>query len=83
MPVGASGPLVGGVIGQQRILFDVWGATVNAAARMESSGLPGRIQMTAETRSLLPATLDAEARSVEVKGLGALTTYLVGGADRP
>jgi class 3 adenylate cyclase len=41
----ASGPLVGGVIGQQRILFDLWGDTVNTASRMQSSGVPGRIHV--------------------------------------
>lgn len=45
----ASGPLVGGVIGRRRLLFDVWGDTVSTAARMESSGIPGRIQVAPST----------------------------------
>ena len=73
----ASGPVVGGVIGQRRILFDLWGDTVNTAARMESSGVPGRIHLAASTRDLLPAGLALEERDVEVKGLGRLRTYLV------
>ena len=75
----ASGPVVGGVIGQRRILFDLWGATVNAAARMESSGVPGRIQLTSSTRELLGDEEAAalEARTVDVKGLGSMATYLV------
>ena len=46
----ASGPVVGGVIGQKRILFDLWGDTVNTASRMESAGVPGRIQVLSPPR---------------------------------
>ncbi|HEX5451563.1 MAG TPA: adenylate/guanylate cyclase domain-containing protein [Candidatus Limnocylindrales bacterium] len=73
----ASGPAVGGVIGRQRLLFDLWGATVNAAARMESSGVPSRIQLTASTRERLGGWVAIERREVDVKGLGPMTTYLV------
>ena len=74
----ASGPVVGGVIGERRLLFDLWGDAVNLAARMESTGVPGRIQMAAATRSLLTDPVDAEGREVDVKGFGLQTTYLVG-----
>jgi guanylate cyclase len=73
----ASGPVVGGVIGRRRILFDLWGDTVNTAARMESSGLPDRIHLAASTRSRLAEDLGLEMRRVDVKGLGPMTTYLV------
>jgi adenylate cyclase len=73
----ASGPVVGGVIGQRRITFDLWGDTVNTAARMESSGVPGRIQLAASTRALLDDGLQVEERRIDVKGLGPMTTYLV------
>ncbi|HEX3219230.1 MAG TPA: adenylate/guanylate cyclase domain-containing protein [Candidatus Limnocylindria bacterium] len=74
----ASGPVVGGVIGQARILFDLWGDTVNTASRMESSGVPGRIQVDAVTHALLQDDFAFEARdAVEVKGLGRMTTYLL------
>jgi guanylate cyclase len=73
----ASGPVVGGVIGQRRLLFDLWGDTVNLASRLESSGAPGRIQIAAATRSLLGDDVEAEAREVDVKGLGRQTAYLV------
>jgi adenylate cyclase len=73
----ASGPVVGGVIGQRRITFDLWGDTVNTAARMESSGVPGRIQLAASTRALLDDGLQLEERRIDVKGLGPMTTYLV------
>ena len=73
----ASGPVVGGVIGRQRILFDLWGDTVNTAARMQTSGIPGRIQVAASTMRLTSAMFDFEERHVDVKGLGPLTVYLL------
>jgi Adenylate and Guanylate cyclase catalytic domain len=69
---------VGGVIGRQRILFDLWGDTVNTASRMQSSGVPGRIQVAPSTRDLLLDECAFEERApVEVKGLGPTTTYLL------
>jgi adenylate cyclase len=65
------------VIGERRILFDLWGDTVNTASRMESSGVPGRIHLAASTRELLGGTHEYETREVDVKGLGTLTTYLL------
>ena len=73
----ASGPVVAGVIGKRRLLFDLWGDTVNLASRMESSGAPGRIQVSASTRELLGDTYAFDRREVDVKGLGLLTTYLI------
>jgi guanylate cyclase len=74
----ASGSVVGGVIGQKRILFDLWGDTVNLASRMESFGRPGRIQVAPSTWRLLRDAYPFEERApVEVKGLGYVTTYLL------
>jgi guanylate cyclase len=73
----ASGPVVGGVIGSRRITFDLWGDTVNTAARMESTGVPGRIHLSTSTREILGATHEYEERQIDVKGLGTLTTYLL------
>ena len=74
----ASGPVVGGVIGRQRILFDLWGDTVNTASRMQSSGVPGRIQVAQSTRDLLLGEYAFEEREpVDVKGFGPMTTYLL------
>jgi adenylate cyclase len=76
----ASGSVVGGVIGQKRILFDLWGDTVNLASRMESSGVPARIQVASSTWDLLresPAFSFEAREPIEVKGLGRMTTYLL------
>ena len=74
----AQATVVAGVIGQQRLLFDLWGNTVNIASRMESSGVPRRIHIAQSTRDLLPGSWSVEEReSVEVKGMGRMTTYLV------
>lgn len=73
----ASGTTVGGVIGRQRLLFDLWGGTVNTASRMESSGVPDRIQVAPSTRDEVAERHQFEPRQVEVKGLGVMTTYLL------
>ena len=73
----ASGPLVGGVIGRRRMLFDIWGDTVNTAARMESSGLPGRVQVTEGTRIALRDDYGFERRELDIKGVGPMVTYLL------
>jgi guanylate cyclase len=73
----ATGPVVAGVIGRQRLLFDLWGDTVNLAARMESHGVPGRIQVSESVRAALGDNCGFETRTVDVKGLGRLQAYLV------
>ncbi|MGI8830208.1 MAG: adenylate/guanylate cyclase domain-containing protein [Candidatus Limnocylindria bacterium] len=73
----ATGPVIAGVIGQRRVLFDLWGDTVNTAARMESAGVPGRIQVAASTWAVLRDRYRFVPRQLEVKGLGSMTTYLV------
>src|SRR5580704_2286824 len=57
-----SGPVVAGVVGIRKFAFDIWGNTVNFAARMESSGVPGRVNMSEHTRSLTHGLFDGEAR---------------------
>jgi class 3 adenylate cyclase len=71
-----AGPVVAGVIGKRKFSYDLWGDTVNTAARMESHGVPGRIQVTAAVREALADTYRFEERGpVEIKGKGTLTTY--------
>jgi adenylate cyclase len=59
-------------------LFDLWGDTVNIASRMQSSGVPGRIQVAPSTRELLGDAWTFEEREpVDVRGVGPMTTYLM------
>ena len=76
-----AGPVVAGVIGRHKFSYDVWGDTVNTASRMESHGVPGRVQVTERVARAAWARFDFEARrSVAIKGKGATTTYLLVGA---
>jgi class 3 adenylate cyclase len=72
------GPAVAGVIGIKKFIYDIWGDTVNTASRMESHGVPGRIQVTAETARRLTAAYASERRGeIEVKGKGRLETWFL------
>ncbi|XP_039077028.1 adenylate cyclase type 6 isoform X3 [Hyaena hyaena] len=75
------GPVVAGVIGARKPQYDIWGNTVNVSSRMDSTGVPDRIQVTTDLYQVLAAKgYQLECRGVvKVKGKGEMTTYFLNG----
>jgi adenylate cyclase len=78
-----TGPVVAGVIGRAKFIYDLWGDTVNTASRMESHAQPGTIQVTERTYERLRDRYELRRRdTTDIKGKGPMTTYLLLGAHR-
>ncbi len=73
-----SGSLVAGVIGKHKFQYDIWGDSVNIASRMESEGVPGKIQISPATHALLSDSFRCEPRGkVKIKGKGEMETWFL------
>jgi adenylate cyclase len=75
-----SGPVVAGVVGTKKFAFDIWGNTVNFAARMESSGVPGKVNVSERTWRLTRGLIECESRGhVKIKEGRELPMFLAHG----
>lgn len=73
-----TGPVIAGVIGLKKFTYDVWGDPVNTASRMESHGVPGKVQVTERVYQKLRATFQFEERgTIDVKGKGVMSTFFL------
>ena len=73
-----SGPVVAGVIGHKKFHYDIWGDAVNTASRMESHGIPGKIQIARPTYDLICEDFVCTPRGlVEIKGKGSMETWFL------
>jgi len=72
------GPVIAGVVGKRKFLYDIWGDAVNVASRMESTGKPGEIQVSNDIKELLEDWFELEDRGMtSVKGKGSMHTWML------
>ena len=73
-----TGPVVAGIIGHHKFIYDVWGDTVNVASRLEVNSLPNRIQVSETTRQALAGRYSFEPRgSISLKGMGHIKAFFL------
>jgi len=73
-----SGPVIAGIVGVKKFAYDIWGDTVNTAARMEQNGVKGKLNVSGSTYALIHEKFDCEHRGkINTKGKGALDMYFV------
>jgi adenylate cyclase len=75
-----SGPVVAGIIGKHKFVYDVWGDTVNQASRYESTSEPGRIHISKSVANALAASHDVQSQgSIQLRGKGTVESYFLVG----
>jgi class 3 adenylate cyclase len=73
-----TGPVVAGIVGVKKFAYDIWGDTVNTAARMESSGEAGKVNISGTTYELVKNTFACTQRGkISAKGKGEIDMYFV------
>ncbi|WP_159478742.1 adenylate/guanylate cyclase domain-containing protein [Chryseobacterium sp. 18068] len=73
-----SGPVIAGIVGVKKFAYDIWGDTVNTAARMEQNSSPGKVNISEATHQLIKEDFNFEYRGkIETKGKGAMDMYFV------
>ena len=74
-----TGPIVAGVVGKKKYAYDIWGDTVNVASRMESSGEPGKVNISSSTFERIKSVYDCHHRGkISAKNIGEVDMYFVG-----